>query len=145
LNNLMFVWIVGVSGAAIQEVMEVDECPFIVQEDDRVGRWFEIAYVEVATLQVQEALVVGSPNRGKRNPTPAAGDGAMNMAKKDVAYIRIAAKKIAKAVALHHGIAVEVLEADVERRMMHEDIDWPIHAAIEDILEPGRAISAIDA
>ena len=100
----------------------------IFQEHYSIGWGLMALWNYFYRLEIQRYLVVDAPQCGVRNASPTPRNWPMYMTEKYMAYIAVDRYCLSYFITVRSKTeSVEAGNTDMERRMMHEKIDWYIN------------------
>ena len=112
----------------------------------RVSRWLEVSFQPIAWIEIQAHLVIYCSQAEDRYAQPVAGQGPVKMAKEEMFDLAgVGLDDALEFFLLGERYSIQCWNADVERGVVHKEVDSPIIGQGELLVQPGEPSFAIPA
>ncbi len=130
----------------VHEVVGMDDEAVILKKHNCVSRWLKASFQSLCGLEIQPHLVIHRTQAGERYAQPMAGQWPVNMAEEkvlDLSGVRI--DDALEFFLLSQRNSIQCWNSDVERRVMHKQVDAAIAGLGQLSLKPGESPIAVPA
>ena len=130
----------------VHEVVGMDNEAVILKKHNGVSRWLKASFQSLCGLEIQPHLVIHGTQAGERYAQPMAGQWPVKMAEEkvlDLGGVRV--DDGLEFFLLSQRNSIQCWNSDVERRVMHKQIDAAIAGLGQLPLKPGESPIAVPA
>ncbi len=112
----------------------------------RVSRLLEVSFQPIAWIEIQAHLVIYCSQAEDRYAQPVAGQGPVKMAKEEMFDLAgVGLDDALEFFLLGERYSIQCRNANLERRVVHKEVDSPIIGQGELLVQPGEPSFAIPA
>jgi len=112
----------------------------------RVSRWLEVSFQPIAWIEIQAHLVIYCSQAEDRYAQPVAGQGPVKMAKEEMFDLAgVGLDDALEFFLLGERYSIQCWNADVERGVVHKEVDIAVISQRQLLLQPGKSSFTIPA